>query len=255
MQITAFKNLAKMMTAPLRERGFRETLRSAHGLVYAMREEKREAFDERFGTDTCRHVTRETLLSTGDDVQQLWRYFATLEAPFRRLLRALPIDFADHTFIDLGSGKGKALLMASDLPWRRIVGVELAPALHEVAQRNVALYRSPAQRCTSFELWRGDAAKFVLPPGNLVVYLFQPFPADTMAAVMDNVKKSIGSGARVALAYMNPLFDTMIRASGIFELYEHRDASAPGELGWSIYLDRKTLEAAGLALEIAGAPA
>src|SRR5271166_3265808 len=36
-------------------------------------------------------------------------------------------DFRDFTFVDLGSGKGRTLLMAADYPFRRIVGVELLP--------------------------------------------------------------------------------------------------------------------------------
>ena len=56
-------------------------------------------------------------------------------------------DFRDFIFIDLGSGKGRALLMASDYPFRRIVGVELLPQLHRAAQDNLTKYRSETQQC------------------------------------------------------------------------------------------------------------
>ena len=54
-------------------------------------------------------------------------YQPTEPALFHEMLAALNITFEDFTFIDLGSGKGRALLMASDYPFLRIVGVELLP--------------------------------------------------------------------------------------------------------------------------------
>ncbi len=46
----------------------------------------------------------------------------------------------DFTFIDLGSGKGRVLLMASEYPFQKIIGVEFMPELHRAAQKNIAGY-------------------------------------------------------------------------------------------------------------------
>ena len=74
---------------------------------------------------------------------------------FREMLEALKqqshFDFRDFVFVDLGSGKGRTLLMASDYPFRRIVGVELLPALHQAAQENLGKYRSESQKCFALE--------------------------------------------------------------------------------------------------------
>ena len=68
-------------------------------------------------------------------------YQPTESALFHEMLEALRqqihSDFHDFVFVDLGSGKGRTLLMASDYPFRRIVGVELLPALHQAAQENL----------------------------------------------------------------------------------------------------------------------
>src|ERR1017187_10137955 len=73
-------------------------------------------------------------------------YQPTESALFHEMLEVLRqqshSDFHDFVFIDLGSGKGRTLLMASDYPFRRIVGVELLPALHRAAQENLSRYRS-----------------------------------------------------------------------------------------------------------------
>lgn len=45
-------------------------------------------------------------------------YQPTDPALFHEMLDSLKIDFRDFTFIDIGSGKGRTLLMASDYPFR-----------------------------------------------------------------------------------------------------------------------------------------
>ena len=51
---------------------------------------------------------------------------------------------SDDVFIDLGSGKGRMVLAAAArYPFKRVIGVELAEQLHEVARANVAEW-SPA---------------------------------------------------------------------------------------------------------------
>ena len=68
-------------------------------------------------------------------------YQPTEPTLFEEMLASLKIDFRNFTFIDLGSGKGRALLLASAYPFRRIVGVELLPALNRIAQENLENYK------------------------------------------------------------------------------------------------------------------
>jgi len=103
-------------------------------------------------------------------------------------------QFQEFTFIDLGSGKGRVLLMALEYPFRRIVGVELLPELHVIAQENVNnLLRAGAEISgpQRIELTLGDARKFGFPKEPLVVFLFNPFPVFVLREVMANLEKSI----------------------------------------------------------------
>ena len=77
------------------------------------------------------------------------------------MLSALPIDYRDFTFIDIGSGKGRTLLMASDYPFRRIIGVELLPELHRIAQENVRKYKNENQKSFAIVSQCVDAREFV----------------------------------------------------------------------------------------------
>jgi SAM-dependent methyltransferase len=121
------------------------------------------------------------------------------------------LNFRDFTFVDLGSGKGRTLLMASDYPFRRIVGVELLPSLHQIAQQNLRQYKSEAQKCFTFESICADATAFPFPDEPLVIFLFNPFPESGMRHVLSNLEQSLRAHPRpVYVLYHNPLLEHVL---------------------------------------------
>jgi hypothetical protein len=127
-------------------------------------------------------------------------------APFHESIGRLPIDFGEFVFVDLGSGKGRALLLASDYPFRRIVGVEIIPELHAVAGQNIAKYASPSQQCRNICLLRADAREFVFPEEPTVLYLFNPFPRRVLQEVLERFRESLTEHPRRAvIVYHNPV--------------------------------------------------
>ena len=148
-------------------------------------------------------------------------YQATEPALFQKMLDALSqarVDFRDFVFVDLGSGKGRTLLMASDYPFRRIMGVELLPALHRIAQENLAKYRSESQKCFALEAICGDATEFPFPEEPLVVYLFNPFLESGLRRVIANLQQSLRARPRaVYVLYHNPLLAHVVAASAALQ--------------------------------------
>jgi SAM-dependent methyltransferase len=135
--------------------------------------------------------------------------------PDQTAINQTTIDFRDFVFIDLGSGKGRTLLMASDYPFRRIVGVELLPSLHQVAQQNLRQYKSEAQKCFAIETICADATDFPFPDDPLVIYLFNPFPESGMRRVFANLKQSLRAHPRPAyVLYHNPLLEYVLSEVG-----------------------------------------
>lgn len=137
---------------------------------------------------------------------------------FREMLQALVdqthIDFNEFTFLDLGSGKGRALLMASDYPFRRIVGVELLPSLDEIARENLHNYKSNSQRCFALETICADATSFPLPSQPLLMYLFNPFPESGLRHVIANLERSVREHPRpLYVLYHNPLLEHVLTES------------------------------------------
>jgi hypothetical protein len=138
-------------------------------------------------------------------------YQPTEPALFKEILASLEIDFQDFTFIDIGSGKGRTLLMASDYPFRRIVGVELLSELHRVAQENIRKYKSDSQKCFALEAIRTDARDFEFPPEPTVLYLFNPLPEPGLVQLLANLEHSLQEHPRsLFVIYHNPVLEHVL---------------------------------------------
>ena len=146
-------------------------------------------------------------------------YQPTQPELFQEMMTALTasaqIDLADFTFIDFGSGKGRVLLMASDFPFKRVLGVELLPALHAIADANIAAYRSETQKCFALQSICADASAFPFPDDPLLIYLFNPLPEAGLRQTIANLRASLQARARAAyVLYHNPQLEPVLAASG-----------------------------------------
>jgi SAM-dependent methyltransferase len=166
-------------------------------------------WDYRVDTTSATVGWRDRLLGTFHSPYQ-----PTEPALFQEMLGCLEIDFREFTFIDLGSGKGRVLLMAAAYPFRRVVGVELLPELHRVAEENIRKYKSDAQRCFAVQSVCGDAREFLFPPGPTVLYLFNPVPEAGLEQVVANLERSLRENPHpVYVLYHNPLLEHVLSRS------------------------------------------
>jgi SAM-dependent methyltransferase len=141
-------------------------------------------------------------------------YQATEPALFQEMMAALRVAFDEFIFIDLGSGKGRTLLMASDYPFRKIIGVELLPELNQIAQENLRKYSSANQKCRALESICGDACEFQFPAESIVLYLFNPVSESGLERVIGNLERSlIENPRRVLVLYHNPEHEQILARS------------------------------------------
>jgi SAM-dependent methyltransferase len=188
----------------LRRYGVRGSARQAAGLMRSAPARRRaqradRAFDERLGVETSGIVRLHELAFACDTKELGSRYQASSPASFTRVMGQLELGDRELTFIDVGAGKGRALLMASRLPFRRIVGVEFSPELTEVGQRNVEAWRQRNPDCADIELVCQDATTFAFPDEPLLVYMYNPFEAPVMRKVLGNLRASVQRSPRRVL--------------------------------------------------------
>jgi SAM-dependent methyltransferase len=130
---------------------------------------------------------------------------------FREILGSLEIDFGEFAFIDIGSGKGRALLLAAEYPFLRAVGVELLPELNAVAEENIRKFLIDKRACGEIQAICGDATEFAFPAEPLVVFLFNPLPEAALRKLTGNLATSLREKPRpVLVIYANPVFEDVV---------------------------------------------
>jgi SAM-dependent methyltransferase len=148
-----------------------------------------------------------------------------------------PSELENFTFVDLGSGKGRVLLMAAPYGFKKIIGVEYMPEWHHVAEENIAKFaKSRAADNESIPAITSlcmDARDFDFPAGPLVVYLFNPFPEPILAAVLERLRQSLLKNPRpLVVAYRYPELETLLNKSEWLE-------KTAGTEQWAVYRDRR----------------
>lgn len=198
--------------ASLWRRGLMATLHLAFWRLHSRYADYVEArFDRDLGVDTSGLIDTKEL--PWDEVAATpgVGYLGVCPLTLRRALASLKIRYADFTFIDLGSGKGRALLMAAEYGFKRIVGVELFRRFHESALENVSRLRRRGQGC-QIECICQNAVDFQLPEEPMVVLFYNPFPEQVMTPVVGRLGRSLErSGKDLYVIYVRP------RHGGIIE--------------------------------------
>lgn len=196
--------ILKKLIVSLKERGAKGALvRIKHRLGWEIYRLPRLAwlyidrgFDRAYGVETSGFVHAEDAdISAG--LQTVARGYSPTPVPvLRSMLRTLAIDHSKYTFIDLGSGKGRALLLASEYPFKRIIGVELSQNLHKIAQNNIRIWNNSKQRCFDIESICMDARDFEFPHDPLVIFLFNPFTPPVTTRFVNKIRESLANSPR-----------------------------------------------------------
>src|SRR5262249_40491728 len=125
---------------------------------------------------------------------------------FREAISHIPEPLNDFLFIDFGSGKGRALLLAAEQPFRKIIGIEFSAKLHQIALSNVERYKAKTNKHCDIESICMDATRYQIPNERAVYYFFNPFNEVVLAKVLGNIQNSIKEHPRsVYISYCNPI--------------------------------------------------
>ena len=149
------------------------------------------SFDEIYGTNTAGRAPVETLQIESANKEHGNPYDPVPVSVFTKLLDDIKVKHEDYVFLDLGSGKGRTLLLASNYRFKKIIGVEYSQPLHTVALENIAQYRSERRRCFNVELVHIDATEYAIPSEPTVCFLYNPFDENIMRAVLTKFRESL----------------------------------------------------------------
>jgi SAM-dependent methyltransferase len=137
-------------------------------------------------------------------------YRATKARPLQKLIRKLNLH-RDYVFIDLGSGKGRVLLVAAQLGFQNVVGVEFSPSLCNIARQNARVFLRNTKVASNIEVVQADAATFKMPSKECIFYAFNPFDGVVMERFIANLRESLQRHPRkVWFLYNTPLHATVL---------------------------------------------
>jgi SAM-dependent methyltransferase len=191
-----------------------------------MRDARRSTSGRRSGQrfDAEHGVVTEALLFLGEldpeaigaAVDDATHYEPTPVKECRALLDALPA-VNGWTFVDVGAGMGRVLMLASLRPFRQIVGVEVSGALCETARDNLVRWRRAHEHlaCKDVRMVCADAAAYAFPRGDLVVYLYNPFGERTLSQLVNRLAARDG---KCIIVYHTPIHRRILDQHANFEL-------------------------------------
>jgi SAM-dependent methyltransferase len=168
------------------------------------------AFERRIGVTTSESRDREDL---GYADERLQHYEPS---PWRTLQKTLPKRsvMGDDVFVDLGSGMGRIVLRAAEYPFKRVIGVEMSPELHEIAVENLERCRD-RWRCGDVELVCSDVLAYDFPDDATVVFIYNSFQGEIFDAAMGAVFGSVERNPRrVRILYRNPTQHERLMSTG-----------------------------------------
>lgn len=166
-------------------------------------------FDAEHGVRTSGLVVGRALKTGRANDRHITAYYGVAPSVFQGILARwrrfkIVAPLSDYTFVDLGAGMGRALLLASEYGFRQCVGVEMHPTLAGIARRNIALWRKAGRAEAPLRMLCRDAVEYTLPKGPCVLFLFNPFGAPVLKRLLQQWEPQLrGREGHVALLYVN----------------------------------------------------
>ncbi|QNA84991.1 class I SAM-dependent methyltransferase [Sphingomonas sp. So64.6b] len=173
------------------------------------------AFDRRWGTETSRSVSIHELGIARSRMAQCNRYDPSSAGMLTDPLAALDLDPTAHDFIDYGAGKGRVMMLAMELGFARVTGIELSTRLCEVARANIERFRSQHIGMPAGRVIGADATMFVPSGRDIIAYFYNPFDATVMTVVRHRLESALRHRTgRVVVIYANPEHGAVFDAPG-----------------------------------------
>ena len=195
--------------------------------------------ERKYGLDIQGSVLLDELMIDSEHKSQGFFYGASPARLVRLFLANLPHDLSDYVFVDVGSGKGLVLLLASGYKFKKILGLEFAKELHDIAIANIEKFKCPNQRCHDIQSICMDATNFEIPSGNCVLFFGNPFSEAVMEKLLGNINESCRrDGQKMFVAFQQLVEEDAIGQAEIIPMLEAASFLTERKLRYGSLLDR-----------------
>ncbi|AQX86797.1 class I SAM-dependent methyltransferase [Elizabethkingia bruuniana] len=150
-----------------------------------------------------------------------YKYEPIMHYSFNRMLKGIDWDWKESTFIDIGCGKGAAILLATRYNFKRYIGVELSPLLAEECRKNIRKFIGKKE--IDYAVYNCDATKYAIPDDVNVFYFFNPFAPPVLKVVLYNIELSlIRNPRKILILYFNAMYLPIVLDSGYKIIYAEK---------------------------------
>lgn len=213
MESAYAKGLLREVSRRLRSEGLLTTVRKAVRYVVGKGGSvpRQDEFDRVRGIYTKRTEPLWRLGLTSAERESAQEYQAIEPKMLTDMLMRLESDWSRSTFVDLGCGKGRALIVAAEAGFGRARGVELSKKLVKIARRNIARLR-----LDNIEVVHGDAGAASFEVDNTVLYMYNPFGDQVMREVRAKIDASPTPPSHIL--YFNPFYTEALDSLARYEV-------------------------------------
>jgi SAM-dependent methyltransferase len=186
-----------ILLSQIKEKGLKGVMLAGYSLVYDL------YYDAKYGVDTYSWLPVNELDVDEHKKEHAVLYQATRVLPLRKLLKRLNIT-KNSTIVDIGSGKGRVLLLAAEFGFTKVKGIEFSPLLCSIAEKNIKKFKQKTQTTTVFQVINDDAANYQYEDNENVFFLYNPFDEVILEQVLENITASLKrKNRRVWMIYAN----------------------------------------------------
>jgi len=162
-------------------------------------------FDMKYKVDTINTKMLDEMKIDSPNIEHGHYYEGSNAYVFKKAFEQVKMDIPNGCFVDFGSGKGKAMFMAAEKGFRKVVGVEFSGELVEICKKNLEIFKQKTKSKTEFEIIHKDAAEYEIPPEANLLYFANPFDEILIGKVIVNILKSFDKSPReIVIVHLFP---------------------------------------------------
>ena len=202
--------ILRMIHDSIKQKGLRRTIyRICNRLIGY-------AFDIKYRTNTTSHVRLKDLEIQSNNKERGVQYEPTNIIPLKKLFNNLKLP-VHSVFVDLGCGKGRVLLIASEFGFKEVRGIEFSYELCNIAKKNWSNYKRKIGVETTFQIIESDVVDYTIKNDENVFFMFNPFDEVVLRKILENITVSLKTRSRkIWFVYRNPKHINIIAKYGGF---------------------------------------
>jgi SAM-dependent methyltransferase len=173
----------------------------------------------KYGLNTIGLDDLKSLREKNIDISHATMYMPLNYFVLETLMKQMMRNPGYSTFLDIGCGKGRVVAVAAHYHFEKITGLDFSEELCEDAIKNTNRIKQKFPGI-SIEIINRDALDFDIPDDICTIFFFNPFDAEMMCVVLDNIIKSLEKKPRpLRVLYANPQYKFLFLERGFVEIY------------------------------------